>query len=113
MKAIIFSSNQKEDFPMLHSVSKCENGTIITGCLPNHKWQIGQIIESNHYHLNSVLPMLAPNKPKKSRFMLVKEVIEQRDHAGIFSKPEFKNNSYFKLRLSFIDFDDPILSEIN
>ena len=112
MKAIVFSSNSREDFPMIHKVTDCENGLIITGCLPNHKWEENQIIEGNHHLIYSKIPHLQPDTLAKSRFLKINKVIEQRDHAGRFTKPEFKENSFFKLQLEFLDLQDPILNEI-
>ena len=45
-----------------------------------------------------------------SDYLKVVKVIEQRDHSGRFSKPEFKKSSYFKLQLSFVEKGDLILA---
>lgn len=79
MENIEFKSSSK--YPLIFKREK----NIVSGCYPEHKWEIDQIINSTH-------PLL------KGDFK-VKTVIEQRDCKGNFEKESDKTNSFFKLEI--------------
>lgn len=69
---------------------KEDDEVVVSGCLPDHVWNADQIVSSNHHAVGN------------GRFKVI-EVVEQRDHRGVFKNPQHKINSYFKIKLQKIN----------
>jgi hypothetical protein len=83
MENIEFKSSSK--YPLIFKKEYNGTNTIVSGCFPEHKWEVDQIINSTHPLLKGIFT--------------VKTIIEQHDCKGNFEKESDKTNSFFKLEI--------------